>query len=385
MFRLLKLGIYDPHYLEGFYAQRGGLASAAYVEQHEALIEDRAASSDFWTAALRRIGYETMDIIANALPLQRRWAAENCPGRNLAEDPFAIAVSQIKAFAPEIVLVADYSTFRPDFLRALREQCPSIKRIVGWCGAPYSDLSVMREWDLALSCIPDLVTKFRSAGIVAHHVDHAFDARILDQLAPPKNLPRFSFLGSVVKRAGFHESRERLLVRLLSETPLEIWSSGARSEGLRAVREQLWSLARRVLRRRSVEPLHPLIARRARPPLFGLEMFQKLRDSEVTLNTHIDLSSRNASNMRLFEATGVGTCLLTDRKDDLARLFEPDREVVTYGCADEAAEKYRYLAANPEERSSIAAAGQSRTLRDHNFDNRAKRIDEILRASLQAV
>ncbi len=87
--------------------------------------------------------------------------------------------------------------------------------------------------------------------------------------------------------------------------------------------------------------------------------------------------------MRLFEATGVGACLLTDRKDNLASLFEPDREVVTYGSAEEAVEKYRYLADNPRERATIAAAGQRRTLRDHGFDRRAARIDEILRVSLR--
>ena len=40
----------------------------------------------------------------------------------------------------------------------------------------------------------------------------------------------------------------------------------------------------------------------ARPPLFGLEMFRRLRDSRIALNTHIDISSASASNMRLFEA-----------------------------------------------------------------------------------
>ena len=67
------------------------------------------------------------------------------------------------------------------------------------------------------------------------------------------------------------------------------------------------------------------LAARSHPPLFGLDMFQGLRDSQVTLNTHIDISPRSASNMRLFEATGAGSCLLTDRKENLDwTLFEED-------------------------------------------------------------
>lgn len=382
--RLLKLGIYGPDYLDRFYDRRPELAKAPYPVQHDALIDDRAASSDFWTAALRPLGYETADIIANAGPAQLRWAMENRAGSGPDDDLFAIAAAQIRAFAPDILLVADYSTFSPPFLRALREDCPSIKRIVGWCGAPYADLAVMREWDLALSCVPEIVAEFRTAGIEAHHVDHAFDPRILGQLSGSAGSPAFSFVGSIVKREGFHEEREKLLARLLAETPLEIWSSGGRRAGVRGVGDRVRNLARRALRPRGPAPLHSLIARRAKSPLYGLAMFQKLRDSAVTLNTHIDISAKSASNMRLFEATGVGACLLTDRKDNLSKLFEPDCEVVTYGSADEAVEKYNYLAANPRERESIAAAGQRRTLADHGFDRRAARIDEILRASLRA-
>lgn len=383
MVRLLKLGIYSPAYLEAFYGRRKGLARASYADQHRALIEDRFGSSDFWTTALARIGYETADVIANAGPLQGRWALEQ--GTSAGQgDPFAVAAAQIGAFAPDVLLVADYSTFSPGFLRAVRSDCPSIRRIVGWCGAPYRDLAVIREWDLALSCVPELVESLRSGGIEAHHVDHAFDPRILDQLVDrPPSIP-FTFLGSVVKSAGFHTRRETLLAHLVDHSPLHIWSGAARRTGAAGMKDRARRLARRLLRPGAPPPLDPRIARRARPPLFGLSMFQTLRDSAVTLNTHIDVSVRSASNMRLFEATGVGACLLTDRKDNLADLFEPDHEVVTYSGPEEAAEKYRWLVERPAERAGIAAAGQRRALRDHGFDRRAARIDEILRASLKA-
>ncbi len=50
-------------------------------------------------------------------------------------------------------------------------------------------------------------------------------------------------------------------------------------------------------------------------------MYQVLRRSRITLNSHIDLAGREAGNMRLFEATGVGAFLLTDFKDNLHTLF----------------------------------------------------------------
>jgi spore maturation protein CgeB len=49
----------------------------------------------------------------------------------------------------------------------------------------------------------------------------------------------------------------------------------------------------------------------------------------MTLNIHADSSPTHASNMRLLDATGEGTCLVTEWKENLHELFEPEKEVVT--------------------------------------------------------
>lgn len=379
MARVLKIGVYDPAYLARFYRDRPGLDQKSYADQHATLIADRAASSDFWSRALIRLGHEQSDVIANVPAMQRQWAAENGAAFDDVNYVFQIAPAQVQAYRPEVVIMADHLLFDAGFLRHLRENCSSIRLIIGWCGAPYRDLLVMREWDIALSCIPELVTTFREQGIEAHHVDHGFDPVINDELSPPQSVTGFSFVGSVINMPGFHQARAELLTVLVKATPLEIWSpAGNPPLGSLARRA-----ARRIIRGKPKHALDPALKKRLHPPVHGLAMFARLRDSGVTLNTHIDLSAHNASNMRLFEATGVGTCLLTDHKPDIARLFEPDSEVVTYSSAAEAIEKYRYLSEHPDVRREIARAGQRRALRDHNFDNRAARIDEIIAAGLR--
>ena len=87
--------------------------------------------------------------------------------------------------------------------------------------------------------------------------------------------------------------------------------------------------------------------------------------------------------MQLYEATGVGTCLLTDAKPDLHEAFELDVEVVTYASPEECVEKARWLADNPAARRALATAGQKRTLRDHTFAHRAAVIDDIVRDRLR--
>ncbi|MEJ7848042.1 MAG: glycosyltransferase [Pyrinomonadaceae bacterium] len=410
--RLLKLGIYHPAYLLNFYGQRPELKSRNYTGQHRALIEDRYGSSDFWTRALTKLNYETADIIANANVLQVRWAGENDVKFSGNDWLFEIAAAQIKKFRPDILLVADYSTFTADFLKTIRRECPSIRLILGWCGAPYNDLSVIREWDIALSCVPEMVADFRSNGLRGYHLNHAFEPRILDQLnVKPEPDTDFAFIGSILRRNQFHLERERLLLDLVKRTNLQIWSeidrpslkqrgnmfgrrkaydivAAAREAGLSERTLKALPVVRKIGRWNSPpgreQFIDKQIANRTRPPVFGIEMFQQLRNTRVVFNNHIDISPVSASNMRLFETTGTGSCLLTDWKKNLPELFEPDKEVLTYRSAEECVEKLNYILEHEDERRSIAAAGQRRTLREHNFDSRAVQIDDIIRESLSS-
>jgi len=108
-------------------------------------------------------------------------------------------------------------------------------------------------------------------------------------------------------------------------------------------------------------------------------MYRILAESQIGLNRHIDLSERFANNMRLFEATGVGTLLLTDWKDNLHELFEVGKEVVAYRTPQECAELVKHYLEHDGERRAVAKAGQERTLRDHTYQQRMKELADIVR------
>lgn len=404
--RLQKISSYYLAYLKRFYTERPKLAAEPYSVQHAALMNDCIGISNFWTEALGQLGFETDEIIANAEPLQKCWAEEN--GATVNEDNWLLEIvrAQVKAFRPEVLIVADYVTFSAEFIRSLRAECSSIRLVIGWCSAPYKDASVFHGFDLILSCIPEMVAHFRQMGHRCFHLNHAFAPAILEKIDTRAEASiAFSFLGSIVKRDDYHNERERLLLALIQKTPLEIWSdisqlSLAERGGAvaRQVAYDAVQMARRVgvpqgllkgvpfvqrvagweTRPGQPEEVDERIVRRAHPPVFGLQMYQQLQQSKVTLNTHIDISPRCASNMRLYEATGVGACLLTDWKENLSELFEPEIEVVSYRSTEECIEKARYLLEHEDERKAIAAAGQRRTLRDHTYAHRAEQISAFI-------
>src|SRR4029079_7104908 len=101
--------------------------------------------------------------------------------------------------------------------------------------------------------------------------------------------------------------------------------------------------------------------------VWGADMYQALRRSKITLNSHIDMAGREAGNMRLFEANGVSAFLLTDFKDNLHTLLAPDREVAVWRSVDDCLAAIDRAIGDADARTAIARAGQARTLAQHTY------------------
>jgi len=112
-------------------------------------------------------------------------------------------------------------------------------------------------------------------------------------------------------------------------------------------------------------------------------MYRIFAWAKIVLNRHVDIAGRYANNIRLYEATGVGTLLVTDAKDNLCELFEVGREVVSYSNAQECIALVKYYLEHENERIAIARAGQQRTLREHTYRHRMEELTEIIKPYLQ--
>jgi glycosyltransferase involved in cell wall biosynthesis len=376
------------------------------------LMEDCYGWANFYTHSLGKLGYEVWEPVGNAEIMQKRWAAENGIAFDEKNWLMDIATAQVEHFQPDIVFVNDYMTYSFNFLANIREKCPSIRLVFGWCGAPYYDESVFKAYDVVMSNILPLVRDFREKGHRSEYMCHAFEPKVLEKTTlNGESRTEFSFIGSIARKADFHIQREALLKKLAEETDLQMWlhvgEPSEREIKRQRFRQRKFDLVQsakkipggRVLlgflpglrkyvemekRPLRVKRLDEAIVSRAKPPLFGVSMYNKLGSSLVTLNTHIDLSGEYASNMRLFEATGMGACLLTDWKPNLHELFEPDEEVVTYRDPEEAVEKVQYLLTHEETRKRIARMGQQRTLKNHTYDIRAHQLHELAKKMIDA-
>ena len=88
-------------------------------------------------------------------------------------------------------------------------------------------------------------------------------------------------------------------------------------------------------------------------------------------------------NMRMFETTGVGSCLLVENGSNMNEFFEEGKEVVTYENLDDCLEKINYLSNNLNVALQIGKSGQNKTLKEHTVGNRCELILGVLKDHLQ--
>ena len=387
-----------PRYAEELEARYPDDGPRSFAQAREAFEADAYGWVGAWGPALAPLGHEVLEVWHNVGFLQSAWGREHgIPGA----DADAVALAQLRVFAPDVLW---FDHWDERLLSRVRQACPSVRGTIGWVGSALPDTPVWRAFDLVLSCASESVETLTARGVRAAQLHHAFQERVLHALGPREPKLALSFVGQLAADAAIHVHRERLLERLLGEVDLAVFSpSHARTPGspaMRAVKGAAFVIAR-ALERAGVprEALRrwPAIGAAAaweapprgglnarlqavlRPGCFGMELFRTLRDSRATLNVHAGSATRFTSNMRLFEATGAGACLLTDAAPNLAELFEPDRDVAVYRSDDECVEKARWLIAHDAEREAMALAGQQRCLAAHTFHHRAPRLDELLR------
>lgn len=358
--KFLILDTYYPAFLRTLYAREPHLSSRPYAAQWRALMDSCFGTADFYSLSLGKLGYEAEEVVANCNNLQLRWARENSPNlwaqhllyrslRRRKTWQLKVLAAQIDRLKPEVLYVQDLNWLEATLLREIR---PRVRFIVGQSASrlrPDVDLS---WYDLVLTSFPHYVERFRQQGLPAEYFRLAFEPVVLERLGPVSTASGTVFVGGFSPE---HPDGTRVLESVAREVGVDFWGYGV--ETLSAD-----------------SPVHP----RYHGEAWGLEMYRVLAESRITLNRHGHISERYANNMRLYEATGAGTLLVTDMKDNLPEMFDPGREVIAYSDAWECAELVKYYLEHEDERVAIARAGQQRTLREHTYYQRMQELVSIL-------
>lgn len=390
--RILIINTDYPVFLRQLYGGHPDLDRAGYARQMQVRNASFFGVFDAYSHGFAAGGHDASEVHANNGPMQRAWAEEHqlrppsssrlrgrirfharrvanrllprpFDTRNVLRSPFPIEPwqlvdvldAQVRHIRPDVILNQSVSEVGSDVLAPMRGQA---RLVVGQIASPLPDNDDYRAYDLMVSSLPNFVSHFRALGKRAELNRLGFDARVLDALGQVPRDVEVSFVGSL---SPAHPGRARLVEFLAGRTELDIWGNGL---------EQF--------------PLSSPIHRRYHGEAWGLDMFRALARSKITLNCHIGIAGDFANNMRLYEATGVGSLLITDRKANIAEIFEPGEEIVTYDSFEECLALIEQYRKDEPARARIAAAGQRRTLATHRYRDRTAELAALFGACLDA-
>lgn len=371
-----------PAFLDSLYGSEPGLADADYATQLDRRYRSRFGVADFYSYNLGELGHQAYDVYANNPVIQARWLIDHGHKDPSTKREIAQALRggnehgtvgsltrlrrglarrldetwlyrtlelQIEHYRPDVLINLKIDLDPGFFLR----QRANISVLLAQHAASPVDLSsFFRPYDALLSSFPVTLATARSLGLTAYKLQLAFDERVLKEVGDvTKQEGSVTFIGSLQR---VHSSRLQWLEDLCRQCPtVQVWTPDINKV-----------------------PFDSPIRRSYRGHAWGIEMYKVLRSSQITLNHHGDVAPF-ANNLRLYEATGCGSLLVTDHKDDLGELFEVEKEALSYSSVEECAGLIEHYLEATGDRDRIAHAGQSRTLTNHTWRARMEQVVSI--------
>src|SRR5262245_45008504 len=385
--RIAILNTDYARFLSWLYGHEPGLAEASYAHQMRARNASLFGVADFYSRGFKALGHEAIEIHLNNGYLQAAWAREH--GLAQLADELGVAPARarlavvrrlaapprpyLKPFARRLGIASQLSgpqkaallhqleEFRPDVIfnqdvaytdaGALEEAKHATgAALVCYAGKPVT-IGEIAGYDLVVALLPSVVELAARNGMRAIQSSLAFDVSVLEVVDTrgPRDI-EVSFVGTVSEE---HLGRIEMLEAVAQRFDLQFFGSGIDCLKGSSPLRKCW-----------------------RGEVWGRDMYRVLARSKIALNSHLDVVGNEAGNMRLYEATGVRTFLLTDWRAKPRRVFDPERHVATWQTAGECVDRIAHVLSRDEERERIATAGQQHTLSNHTYAQRTRALSE---------
>jgi spore maturation protein CgeB len=386
-------------YLDSFYNRFTNIQNLTYKEHLDLLLNDTTEFVASYNSAFRRLGVDSNCIIANDSDLQKKWGTEFMTSLNRNPD---ILYNQVAEYQPDILWI-DNLTFTDKVWLSEIKKVRSIKLVVAYHCSPYNSKIIERLHcvDFVITCTPGLMQEMTNNGIKAYMVYHGFDNNLLSRIKKDSTIKKHDliFSGSLTSGGKFHSERIAFIEELLkTDVYIDLFVNLESKYKIKV--KQMLNLIYILLSKLKInnpEKSFPILGYGAsrvsgyskelltkkQPPVYGITMYDLFCNSKIVLNYHGGISGNYAGNMRLFEVTGVGSCLLTDNKKNMNDLFVAGNEIITYDNPQDCIQKASWLLDHEAEREEIALAGQQKTLTSHTVEDRCRTMIDILSKELR--
>ena len=302
--------------------------------------------------SLRRMGHEVQALgtVRPALPFRRLTSfAELASDHERRIDGLRQRrlANRVQNLAPDLLLTID-RRLHPSVIAAAHE---SGARVVLW----FPDATgTMGNHDMFLAGYDRIYLKNPALAKELHSVQ-GLPVKYLPEAANSSwhqsDVP-YGIDKTVVMAGNVHPTRALLLDRLLADgIPLRIYGSGVPA----------WINLPRVRQAHTGQYL----ARGHKANVF--------RSARAVLN-NLHPAESHGTNCRLFEGAACGAAVVTEEREGLRDLFEPDQEVFTFDTYTGLLVTLQRLLDDPEVGRPVADAAATRAHRDHTYEQRLNAV-----------
>lgn len=333
---LQNFGVY-PLYMKRVHALLGAADHATIMRT---ILFDRVAALHMLQPVLQGDGGSF--VIGGDVTSQRVWARERGMRKDVSLE--SILLAQIEESGAEIFYNMDPTSFSSDFARKLPG---SVKHKIAWRAAPGPGVD-LSGYNLVVCNFELILQSYRDQGWRAAWFYPAFDPEMTSHRASERAID-VVFVGSYSRH---HRARAQViegLADLRTKHHVRIHLQQSRVTQLANTLLGLVPPLRK-------ERMPVGIARVARPPLFGRELYSAFGSAKIVLNGAIDMSGPDRGNMRCWETLGCGALMLSD-KGNYPPGFEDGKTMVTYSGTDDLLVQLDHLLENDCRRQVIADAG----------------------------
>ena len=293
--RLFQNSALYPSYLPRLNALAG--KTAGFEQRRRVFLEDRFGALHFLKPVLDG---DASAFFTNGDDeiLQRQWAKEN--GLPAGSSLEGILLAQIEHHRSEVFYNLDPVRYPSAFVRRLPS---SVHKSLCWRAAP-SGRADLSAYGAVLGNFPSILDTWRRKGCRAELFFPAVDP-VMSEYGHGDRPIDVLFVGGYSQH---HSARARVLERVAVLAGQ--WQIAYCLDTSRLTRLAESALGRVMPLRRYRRP--DAIARIAKQPVFGRQLYDLIGKSKVVLNGAIDMAGSDRGNMRCFESMGCGALLVSD-------------------------------------------------------------------------
>ena len=351
-----------------------------YEKILDLVFNERYSVSNNISEELTKKDYVCTELIYNFKILQNKWLKQY-GNKNLKDE---VIFQQINFYNPDVLFIGDINLLDKKFINKIKK-ITKIKLILCFHCAPISKkiYNNLNYADAIITCTKGYKDKISNKLIKdTFLMQHAFKVNENLDFTKKRDID-VSFLGSLFLNNKLHLTRVEIIYKLIKNFKNSYVAINFARYFLADLILLILDSVIKFTFIKNIKMFYKIIYifLFSKKPLFGKDMLNIIKKSKILINKHIE-DTEYAGNMRLFEATGSGSMLITDYKKDLENLFVVDEEIIVFNNNDELFDQINYYLKNEEIRLKIAKNGYKKTFDVHNYHNRVKKLDKFIKYKL---